>query len=265
LSVTGNIFIFIFDISIVTTMEERDSNPRSPHKGEQTVPMSYNALGITCNIYDVQLLCGFLALVCPLDDTLFFLYLLSEIAVTQPAFQSHLCMHRAQTPIHGKLSSSSITLENKKGLSYAWKSLGIAKELFFSVRHLEVRRGRLRINAVATLEIKGLVQSENGQKGCDASLVGANPSLQTIQLESSKELDERESLRRMRISKANKGCTPWNKGRKHSAGNYMLIEPASVFISLFSLLCFTNSSTIHFIGRNPSSDQRENKARNAGS
>lgn len=28
--------------------------------------------------------------------------------------------------------------------------------------------------------------------------------------------DDREQLRRMRISKANKGNTPWNKGRKHS-------------------------------------------------
>ncbi|KAJ1390774.1 Nuclease associated modular domain 3 [Sesbania bispinosa] len=33
----------------------------------------------------------------------------------------------------------------------------------------------------------------------------------------SQHLDEREKLRRMRISKANKGNTPWNKGRKHSA------------------------------------------------
>jgi hypothetical protein len=31
-------------------------------------------------------------------------------------------------------------------------------------------------------------------------------------------VDERERLRRMRISKANKGNTPWNKGRKHTPG-----------------------------------------------
>ncbi|XP_061340911.1 uncharacterized protein LOC133287344 isoform X2 [Gastrolobium bilobum] len=38
------------------------------------------------------------------------------------------------------------------------------------------------------------------------------------------ELDERETLRRMRISKANKGQTPWNKGRKHSAETLQKIK-----------------------------------------
>ncbi|KAL4625139.1 hypothetical protein ACB092_05G002700 [Castanea dentata] len=151
--------------------------------------------------------------------------LLAEIAAAQPAFQSHLCMHRARICSHGKLSSTSFTLANEKSLSCAWKSLGLAKELFFSVKHLEVRRGRLRINAVATLETKGLVQNENGQKSYDVSQVGANSSLPTIQLvEDSNELDERERLRRMRISKANKGNTPWNKGRKHSAETLQRIK-----------------------------------------
>ncbi|CAL5004500.1 unnamed protein product [Urochloa decumbens] len=34
--------------------------------------------------------------------------------------------------------------------------------------------------------------------------------------EQEEDVDERERLRRMRISQANKGNTPWNKGRKHS-------------------------------------------------
>lgn len=42
--------------------------------------------------------------------------------------------------------------------------------------------------------------------------------------EDSEDLDEREKLRRKRISKANRGNTPWNKGRKHSAGKKSLIH-----------------------------------------
>lgn len=38
------------------------------------------------------------------------------------------------------------------------------------------------------------------------------------------ELNEREKLRRLRISKANKGNTPWNKGRKHSPETLQLIR-----------------------------------------
>lgn len=36
--------------------------------------------------------------------------------------------------------------------------------------------------------------------------------------EQAEDVDERERLRRTRISLANKGNTPWNKGRKHSPG-----------------------------------------------
>lgn len=37
-------------------------------------------------------------------------------------------------------------------------------------------------------------------------------------------LDESEKLRRLRISKANKGKTPWNKGRKHSPETLLKIR-----------------------------------------
>lgn len=61
------------------------------------------------------------------------------------------------------------------------------------------------------------------------SQVGVAPITSEVQLAyssgDSEELDERERLRRERISKANKGNTPWNKGRKHSAGKTPTISP----------------------------------------
>ncbi|CAL9146648.1 unnamed protein product [Musa hybrid cultivar] len=49
----------------------------------------------------------------------------------------------------------------------------------------------------------------------------SNLDAQAIQIESTNDetsvIEDREKLRRMRISKANKGNVPWNKGRKHSA------------------------------------------------
>ncbi|BAF26210.1 uncharacterized protein [Oryza sativa Japonica Group] len=42
------------------------------------------------------------------------------------------------------------------------------------------------------------------------------PGQQQQREEEEDAVDERERLRRMRISKANKGNTPWNKGRKHT-------------------------------------------------
>lgn len=105
-----------------------------------------------------------------------------------------------------------------------------------------MRRGRLLIKAVATLEPKGLVQNKNGQKGCDVPPVANSSSFQTIELESSSEdlneLDERERLRRLRISKANKGNTPWNKGRKHSAGNHIFIDLSFCIYQSVSIIVF---------------------------
>ncbi|KAG6668980.1 hypothetical protein CIPAW_01G210800 [Carya illinoinensis] len=149
--------------------------------------------------------------------------------------QSRLCAIRAQTLIHGKFSSSPFTSANDKRLSCAWKSLRLPKELNVNVKPVEVQRSRLLINAVAALEpkAKGLVQNKNGQKGCDVTHFGIDSSLPTIELkyssEDSKELDERERSRRLRISKANKGNTPWNKGRKHSAETLQRIRERTKF------------------------------------
>ncbi|KAB2007774.1 hypothetical protein ES319_D10G053900v1 [Gossypium barbadense] len=78
------------------------------------------------------------------------------------------------------------TLIHAQVLSNPWKSCPLPSRISFHVGHLENHSGKL--------------QPESWKTG-----------------DSDDELDEREKLRRMRISKANKGNTPWNKGRKHSA------------------------------------------------
>lgn len=159
-----------------------------------------------------------------------FLCLLAEIAVAQPAFQNHLGTLRAQTPLHGKVISSPFTFGSDKKLSSAWKSSHIPKKLNFNLGHINIPKGSLLIKAVATLESKSSVQNEDARMGYNNSQLGTDSSPWTVEPESSSEdsaeLDERERLRRMRISKANKGNTPWNKGRKHSPGNDMLIQSA---------------------------------------
>ncbi|CAI0473067.1 unnamed protein product [Linum tenue] len=76
------------------------------------------------------------------------------------------------------------------------------------------------IKAVAaTLEPKGLVSREPGdgdRAQCDTHLDFTSGLSTSFDDSETADLDERERLRRMRISKANKGNVPWNKGRKHS-------------------------------------------------
>ncbi|KAJ1389509.1 Nuclease associated modular domain 3 [Sesbania bispinosa] len=85
---------------------------------------------------------------------------------------------------------------------------------------IELPRSRFHIKVVTTFEPKGLSSKPNK---CNVDLeLGIKPhppggvSLQFSDDES-EQLDDREKLRRMRISKANRGNAPWNKGRKHSA------------------------------------------------
>ncbi|KAK6128089.1 hypothetical protein DH2020_038172 [Rehmannia glutinosa] len=86
------------------------------------------------------------------------------------------------------------------------------------------------IKAVATLETASVKLKNDGVKGyenmlrVDIDSVRSNfPAFEPLSSsEDSMEVGKREKLRRMRISKANKGNTPWNKGRKHSPGNIVL-------------------------------------------
>ncbi|CAH8306161.1 unnamed protein product [Eruca vesicaria subsp. sativa] len=116
----------------------------------------------------------------------------SDITTIQPSLQPHLVPLGAQSIIHAK------TLPNP------WRQSSFSKSLkFYAGGHLHVPRGRLIITAVATVETKHPAQKEHQQS-------------YSLSSDDGEAVDDRERLRRMRISKANRGNTPWNKGRKHS-------------------------------------------------
>lgn len=146
------------------------------------------------------------------------LIILADIAAIQPSLQAHLVPLGAQSIINAK------TLPNP------WRQSSFSKSLRFYTGHLHVRRGKVLITAVAaTLETKyPVAQKANEHSYSSSSSASAskrsedrNGSSDDSE-ETEEQVDERERLRRMRISKANRGNTPWNKGRKHSPGELFL-------------------------------------------
>jgi hypothetical protein len=63
-----------------------------------------------------------------------------------------------------------------------------------------------------------LVRADTARAKPIACLVPVDAA--AVHIDEQKQLDEAELLRRKRISNANAGKVPWNKGRKHSAGKW---------------------------------------------
>lgn len=141
---------------------------------------------------------------------------LLDIATAQASLPNPLGPLRAQSHVHCKVFSSPFTFGDDKRL------LSLGKCIEFRRKINGFERSKLWIKAIATFEPQSLVHKGDGNRKTSRGneQLGANSDTLTAQVESLREdsmtLDDREKLRRKRISKANKGNTPWNKGRKHS-------------------------------------------------
>ncbi|CAM8906644.1 unnamed protein product [Rhodiola kirilowii] len=134
---------------------------------------------------------------------------LLDISVGQP-LQDYANVMKVQGLTNGA-GFSNLSFSSGKSLGCTWKFFGIPSRRC-EIEFVDMRRGELIIKAIATLESRSSVPSQKGCKG-----LGFEVNRVQFSCEDSEELDEPEKLRRMRISKANKGNLPWNKGRKHSA------------------------------------------------
>ncbi|XP_057439748.1 uncharacterized protein LOC130731462 isoform X2 [Lotus japonicus] len=108
------------------------------------------------------------------------------------------------------------------GRDSSWKSMDFDKlqKENFNVGRLNLNKFPFLIKAVATCEPDTLLPKHDK---CDL-LPNPHSSLDFSDDEPEVALQDCEKLRRMRISKANKGNMPWNKGRKHSAETIQKIK-----------------------------------------
>ncbi|XP_068663163.1 uncharacterized protein [Aristolochia californica] len=143
-----------------------------------------------------------------------------DIATSGSCLQSHLCQSRIYHPCPFRGNTADICLFGKgKRSCIAWKVyFQTPRKPNFNHWQLDLKNS-LHVMAIATFETKVVSYGKDGPAQGYSLELDTNLNSQVVQTwnDDSDELDERERLRRQRISKAIKGNVPWNKGRKHSA------------------------------------------------
>ncbi|XP_010934954.1 uncharacterized protein [Elaeis guineensis] len=124
---------------------------------------------------------------------------------------------RTQLLFHRK-TSQGLSFEKEHRFGHSWIDHACSRKLDCKGWSLQKHHIPF-IKAVANVAPNCLVPSEDDHK-CNSNLLfGSDSYSQGYQSsnDDSSEQDDREKLRRMRISRSNIGRVPWNKGRKHSA------------------------------------------------
>ncbi|KNA04000.1 hypothetical protein SOVF_203790 [Spinacia oleracea] len=136
---------------------------------------------------------------------------LLDIAITQSTFQNNLGSSGVQSFIFGTIPNYCLLRHEDRWASLRKSLQNTGNSKFNLSQLIKKSHHKFLVKAVATLEPKCSVQTIDEEKRNKVLSFNAEPHE-----EDSEEVAEREKLRRKRISKANKGNTPWNKGRKHS-------------------------------------------------
>jgi hypothetical protein len=114
---------------------------------------------------------------------------------------------------HGRNLANFVRIKNNK-LSSRWKTgLQLSSRGASKSRHL-IMLGSIVIKAVAMISpVKNALPVLEENVNIDS---GVQSGLDRIYVDDMKEMPSKKDEWRLRISKANKGKVPWNKGRRHS-------------------------------------------------
>ncbi|XP_076888224.1 uncharacterized protein LOC143538589 [Bidens hawaiensis] len=124
-------------------------------------------------------------------------------------------------PLLGTLSGNSIGFNRIHHVSFLSSNSNTTRRRyrysFHNPTSIQMNRGRLIVRAVATLEPVSTDKETDKENNNSNNNDNVNASLKTVTSDEKQPVqDEKELLRRKRISKANKGKEAWNKGVKHS-------------------------------------------------
>lgn len=154
---------------------------------------------------------------------------LADIVASQSSHWGGLGSPKSQFP--GKIFCRQ-DIQKGKRLEFMWKNPIRTQNDVFLKGTSHHQQNKSVIKSTVTMKDRHSIDNKDGSRSNtnlheDSMFPNSRPFTQ-----GSREIDEKEKLRRMRISKANKGNVPWNKGRRHSAGAKL---ERIIYFALFSI------------------------------
>lgn len=147
---------------------------------------------------------------------------LSDTITLQSSLQAGVLAKRLCPLSHGRNLANFIRIKNNE-LSSKWKTgLQLSSQGASKSRHLRLLR------SIVTKVVETVAPVDNAvpilQEKDVSTYSGIEGGLDRFSVDDTEEMPSKEDERRLRISNANKGKVPWNRGRKHSPETLALIR-----------------------------------------